>query len=65
MHVDVSSSLFLPCVAGLFITLVDELFVRHLNLKIHLRFILIVHQVIGVITASFISDKRDYELVHT
>lgn len=58
MHVEVAASLFLPSVAGLFVAVVDELFVCHLDFEIHFRLVFIVHQVIGVITAS---QKENHE----
>jgi hypothetical protein len=45
-----SALIFLPCVARLLVPFVDELFVRHLNLQVHLGLVFIVHQVIGFIT---------------
>lgn len=47
-----STLIFLPCVALLFVPFIDELFVRHLDLQVHLRFVLVVHQVVGFITAG-------------
>lgn len=54
----VSSLIFLPCVAGLFVALVDELFVRHLNFQVHLRLVLIVNQIVGLITAVRRETRR-------
>lgn len=42
--------IFLP--VHLFVALVDELFVRHLDLQIHLGLVLIVHKVVGLIAAK-------------